>query len=178
LVRHQSNFYRAIKTHRSGGSFDRTQWQKLLDVPKIGAVEAQRRKVFNTISVRQISYGTLLTSIQEVVDILLGYESYLKTQGIVFNNYDPQNAVSQDWLSAAKEFMFWTKHNWESGAIIALSPSAQKLEISIPVGTPDNLLDGFYDYQILKGDGNLFKKYISHPFVLKMEAISIEILAK
>jgi hypothetical protein len=154
LVRHQSNFYRAIKTHRSGGSFDRSQWQKLLDVPKIGAVEAQRRKVFNTISVRQISYGTLLTSIQDVVDILLGYESYLKTQGIVFNNYDTQNAVSQDWLSAAKEFMFWTKHNWESGAIIALSPSAQKLEISIPVGTPDNLLDGFYDYQILKGDGN------------------------
>jgi hypothetical protein len=49
--------------------------------------------------------------------------------------------------------MFWTKHNWEPGAIIALSPSAQKLEISVPVGTPDNLLDGFYDYQILKGDG-------------------------
>jgi len=153
LVRYQSNFYRALKTHRSSGDFDRSQWQKLSDIPKIGAIEAQRRRVFNTISVRQISYGTLLTSIQEVVDLLLGYESYLKTQGIIFDNYDPQNATSQDWLSAAKEFMFWTKHNWESGAIIALSPSAQKLEISIPVGTPDNLLDGFYDYQILKGDG-------------------------
>jgi hypothetical protein len=153
LVRYQSNFYRALKTHRSGGDFDRSQWQKLGDVPKIGAIEAQRRRVFNTLSVRQISYGTLLTSIQEVVDLLLGYESYLKTQGIIFDNYDPQNATSQDWLSAAKEFMFWTKHNWEPGAIIALSPSAQKLEISIPVGTPDNLLDGFYDYQILKGDG-------------------------
>jgi len=51
--------------------------------------------------------------------------------------------------------MFWTKHNWESGAIIALSPSAQKLEISVSVGTVDNIIDGFYDYQILKGDGNL-----------------------
>jgi hypothetical protein len=153
LVRYQSNFYRALKTHLSGGEFDRSQWKKLGDVPKIGAIEAQRRRVFNTLSVRQISYGTLLTSIQEVVDLLLGYESYLKTQGIIFDNYDPQNATSQDWLSAAKEFMFWTKHNWEPGAIIALSPSAQKLEISVPVGTPDNLLDGFYDYQILKGDG-------------------------
>jgi hypothetical protein len=153
LVRYQSNFYRALKTHNSGGDFDRSQWKKLGDVPKIGAIEAQRRRVFNTLSVRQISYGTLLTSIQEVVDLLLGYESYLKTQGLIFDNYDPQNATSQDWLSAAKEFMFWTKHNWESGAIIALSPSAQKLEITVPVGTPDNLLDGFYDYQILKGDG-------------------------
>jgi hypothetical protein len=153
LIRYQSNFYRALKTHRSAGDFDRSLWQKLGDVPKMGAVEALRRRVFNTLSVRQISYGTLLTSIQQVVDLLLGYESYLKTQGIVFDNYDPQNATSQDWLSAAKEFMFWTKHNWDSGAIIALSPSAQKLKISIPVGTPDNLLDGFYDYQILKGDG-------------------------
>jgi hypothetical protein len=110
--------------------------------------------VFNvTCLLRQISYGTLLTSIQEVVDLLLGYESYLKTQGIIFDNYDPQNLPAKIGLSAAKEFMFWTKHNWEPGAIIALSPSAQKLEISIPVGTPDNLLDGFYDYQILKGDG-------------------------
>ena len=153
LVRYQSNFYRAVKTHRSGGDFDRSQWQKLGDVPKVGAIEAQRRRVFNTLSVRQISYGTRLNTIQEVVDLLLGYESYLKTQGIIFDNYDPQNATSQDWLSSAKEFMFWTKHNWESGAIIALSPSAQKLEILIPIGTPDNLLDGFYDYQILKGDG-------------------------
>ena len=153
LVRYQSNFYRALKTHNSGGDFDRTQWQKLRDVPKIGAVEAKRRRIFNTITVRQLSYGTLLTSIQEVVDLLLGYESYLKTQGIIFDNYDPQNSTSQDWLSSSKEFMFWTKHNWESGAIIALSPSAQKLEISVPVGTVDNLVDGFYDYQILKGDG-------------------------
>ena len=155
LVRYQSNFYRALKTHFSGNDFDRSQWQKLRDVPKLGAVEALRRRIFNTISVRQMSYGTLLTSIQQVVDLLLGYESYLKTQGIIFDNYDPQNATSQDWLSAAKEFMFWTKHNWEPGAIIALSPSAQKLEITVPIGTPDNLLDGFYDYQILKGDGTV-----------------------
>jgi hypothetical protein len=113
LVRYQSNFYRAVKTHRSSGDFDRSQWQKLGDVPKIGAIEAQRRRVFNKLAVRQISYGTRLNTIQEVVDLLLGYESYLKTQGIIFDNYDPQNATSQDWLSAAKEFMFWTKHNWE-----------------------------------------------------------------
>jgi hypothetical protein len=86
LVRYQSNFYRALKTHRSSGDFDRAQWQKLGDVPKIGAIEAKRRRIFNTITVRQLSYGTLLTSIQQVVDLLLGYESYLKTQGIIFDN--------------------------------------------------------------------------------------------
>ena len=153
LVRYQSNFYRALKTHNSGSGFDRINWQKLGNIPRIGAVEAQRRKTFNVIATRKISYGTRLTSIQQVVDFLLGYESYLKSQGLIFDNYDPINQTSQDWLSACKEFMFWTKHNWDIGAIITLSPSAQKLQISVPVGVSDNILDGFYDYQVLKADG-------------------------
>lgn len=153
IVRYQSNFYRCLKTHNSGGSFNNTNWQKLGSIPKKGAVEALRRRSFNNLSAKQLSYGTTLTNIQQVVDFLLGYEFYLKSQGFVFNNYDPQNQVSQDWLSAAKEFMFWTKHNWELGSIIALSPSAEKLQVTIPVGVADNILDGFYDYQVLKGDG-------------------------
>jgi len=153
LVRYQNNFYRAIKTHNSGTEFDAINWKKLGDIPKIGAVEALRRRTFNTLAVKRISYGTKLTSIQQVVDLLLGYESYLKSVGFTFDRYDPENQTSQDWLSASKEFMFWTKHNWEIGSLIALSPAAQKVDITVPVGVSDNILDGFYDYQILKGDG-------------------------
>jgi hypothetical protein len=49
--------------------------------------------------------------------------------------------------------MFWTRQNWAVGSLITLSPAAQKLDITVPVGVADNLLDGFYNYQILKGDG-------------------------
>ena len=153
LVRNGNLFYRAIKTHNSGNSFDTSQWSKLNAVPKIGAVEAFRRKTFNTLSTKQLSYGTKLTTIQSVVDFLLGYEAYLNQQGFTFDRYDPENRVSQDWLSSSKEFMFWTKHNWAVGSLITLSPAAQKLNVAIPVGVADNILDGFYDYQILKGDG-------------------------
>ncbi len=153
LVRYANDFYRALRTHNSGDSFDKTQWQKLSDLPKTGAVEAQRRRRFNTLAVKRVSYGTLFTTIQSVVDFLLGYESYLKSLGFVFDRYDPENQVSQDWLSSAKEFMFWTKHNWELGSLIAISPMAQKTQVTIPVGVADNILDGFYDYEVLKGDG-------------------------
>jgi len=153
LVRYQGNFYRAIKTHNSGTAFNSTDWKKLGDIPKIGAVEALRRRTFNTLAVKRVSYGTKLTSIQQVVDLLLGYENYLKSQGFTFDRYDAENQISQDWLGAAKEFMFWTKHNWEIGSLIALSPAAEKVDITVPVGVSDNILDGFYDYQILKGDG-------------------------
>ena len=153
LVRNGNLFYRAIKTHDSGNSFDQSQWSKLNNVPKIGAVEAFKRKTFNTLSIKQLSYGTKLTTIQSVVDFLLGYEAYLNQQGFTFDRYDPENQVSQDWTSSAKEFMFWTKHNWATGSLITLSPAAQKLNVTVPVGVADNILDGFYDYQILKGDG-------------------------
>ena len=153
IIRYQNNFYRALKTHDSGGSFDANSWQKLGSLPKRGAVEALRRRNFNTLAVRRLSYGTKFTSIQQVVDFLLGYESYLKSIGFSFNNYDSENKVSQDWLSSAKEFMFWTKHNWEIGSLISISPGAENIDITIPVGVADNILDGFYDYQLLKGDG-------------------------
>ena len=153
IVRYSNDFYRALRTHNSGDSFDTTVWQKLSDIPKVGAVEAQRRRTFNTLSVKRISYGTLFTTVQQVVDFLLGYESYLKSLGFRFDRYDPENQVSQDWLSSAKEFMFWTKHNWEKGSLIAISPVAQKVDVVVPVGVADNILDGFYDYQVLKGDG-------------------------
>ncbi len=153
LVRYNNLFYRAIKTHDSGGAFDQTQWKKLNAVPKVGAVEAFKRKTFNTLALKQLSYGTKLSSVQDVVDFLLGYEAYLKSQGFTFDRYDPENQVSQDWTSSSKEFMFWTKHNWSEGSIITLSPSAQRINVSVPVGVADNILDGFYDYQILKSDG-------------------------
>ena len=153
LVRFSNNFYRALRTHRSGADFDATIWQKLGAIPKIGSVEALKRNSFNTLAVKRLSYGTRLTSIQQVVDFLLGYESYLKSQGFKFDRYDAENQTSQDWFTSVKEFMFWTKHNWEVGSLIALSPAAEKVDVTIAVGVADNVLDGFYDYQILKGDG-------------------------
>ena len=153
LIRYLTNFYRALKTHRSGATFESVLWQKLGAIPKVGSIDALRRKTFNTLAVKRLSYGTKLISIQQVVDFLLGYESYLQSQGFKFDRYDPENQISQDWLTSVKEFMFWTKHNWEIGSLIALSPAAEKVDITVPIGVADNILDGFYDYQILKGDG-------------------------
>lgn len=153
IVRYNNEYYRALKTHDSGESFTLEFWQKIAELPKTGAVEAFRRRTFNTISIKKLSYGTQFSSIQQVVDFLLGYEQYLISIGLIFDNYDPENRVSQDWLTSCKEFMFWTKHNWAEGSLLSLSPAAQKVNVTIPTGVADNILDGFYDYQILKADG-------------------------
>ena len=155
LVRFGNDYFRALKTHNSGLTFDSSIWQKLPAVPIVGAVEAQRRKTFNTFRTLRMVYGTKLPTIQSVVDFLLGYDAYLQSIGFTFNRYDPSIESPQDWITSCKEFMFWTKHNWAIGSLLALSPSAEKIDISVPVGVADSLLDSFYDYQVLKSDGKV-----------------------
>jgi hypothetical protein len=153
VVRFNNVFYRSIRSHTSGTEFQTSNWQKLSKLPTVGGVEAFKRRNFNRLQVRQLVYGTVLTSIQSVVDFLLGYEQFLIGQGFVFDGYDTQAGVARDWFTAAKEFMFWTKQSWEIGALLSLSPSAEKIKVSIPVGVVDNLLDSFYEYNIYKSDG-------------------------
>ena len=153
IVKFKNEFYRSIRTHRSDAEFDSAQWRKLPKIPVVGGVEAQKRRNFNKFKLIKLSYGSVLRTIQAVVDFLLGYENYLQSQGVVFDNYDFENQTAQDWTTSAKEFMFWTRHNWAIGSIITLSPAAEKIKVVIPIGVAASLLDGFYDYQVLKADG-------------------------
>jgi len=165
IVRNNNTYYRSLITHTDSSADDlnnKTIWKKLPKLPLVGAVEAFKRRNFNFSAVSKMSYGTEINEIQDIVNFLLGYEAYLKSRGFVFENYDPDNQVSQDWTTSCKEFMFWTRHNWAIGSIITLSPASQKVYIKTPVGVADNLLDGFYDYQVLKSDGKpLQPQYIN-----------------
>ena len=153
IVRLNDVFYQAVRSHTSNEIFEQQNWKKLAKLPLTGGVDAFFRKSFNTLRPLQLSYGTVLNTIQDVVDFLLGYENYLKSQGLVFEKYDPETQTAYNWSTSAKEFMFWTKHNWAVGSLLTLSPAAQQVEISIPIGVADSLFDPFYDYEILKSDG-------------------------
>jgi len=153
LVRFDNKFFRSIRSHTSSFQFDSTLWKQIPKVPVVNAITALKRKNFNRLRTQILPYGTVLGSIQEVVDFLLGYEEYQKSLGIVFDGYNAETQTAYDWTTSAKEFMFWTKHNWAPGSLLSLSPCAANLEIKIGVGVIDNLLDSFYDYQVYKNDG-------------------------
>lgn len=157
LVRYRSEFYRAIKTHESTENFDIQTWKKVPKVPLIGSVEAFVRKNFDARNPRKLFYGTVLLSIQDVVDFLLGYEDWLKSQGFVFDGYNKELGSAYNWTTSCREFMFWTRQNWALGSLIALSPISQTIKINYPVGVADNLLDGFYEYRVLRDDGQILR---------------------
>ena len=155
IVRYGDSYFRCIKTHNSGDAFESQNWQKIAKLPLVGAVEVLKRTIFNQSVVKKMPYGTVFTTIQGVADLIAGYEVYLKSQGYNFTGYDAELEVPRDWTTSIKEFLFWTKHKWALGSIITLSPGASKLELNFTVGVADNLLDSFYDYNILKDDGNV-----------------------
>ena len=127
VARYNNEYYRSIKSHQSSSTFDLTLWKKLPDLPKKDDIQAFKRRTFNTIKEQKISYGTTIGTIQGVVDFLLGYEQYLISKGFTFDRYDTDSKVTQDWFTSAKEFMYWTQHNWAPGSLLTLSPAAEKM---------------------------------------------------
>ena len=95
---------------------------------------------------RQIPYGYTFTNLAGVVDFLLGYGEYLRTQGLSF--VAQENGLVLDWKQMAQEFLYFADQGWSPGTIINLNPSATQLIAfrpgaavdSILTYTPENLL--------------------------------------
>ena len=152
-VEYQGSYYRTKTQHQSTQLFDETQFAKLASLPLIGGREAFIRKQFTNNTINEMPYGTLLTGIQDVVDFLLGYGEYLKSEGFVFDYFQGDSKVVLDWRHCVNEFLFWTTQNWAAGSVITLSPGAEQIKINTSYSMVDNIFDGFYGYGLFKADG-------------------------
>lgn len=108
------NFYYRVKiSHTSSTLPDYDLLQKLPALPIVGGREANLRSQFSS-EIKVLNYGTILTSIQDVVDFLQGYGNYLENQGFKFDNFNKQVQNITNWEYSVKEFLFWTIQNWGS----------------------------------------------------------------
>ena len=154
ICRYNNSYYRALKSHTSDVDFSSNLWKKLAKLPMVDGVEVIRRRNFQNYT-KKVAYGTVYTSLQEVADLMFGYQHYLESRGFEFGDYDAEFEATKDFVTATKEFLFWTRHKWATGSIISLSPLASKIVVNLDVGVVDNILDSFYDYNVLKDDGNV-----------------------
>lgn len=105
---------------------------------KVGDIEAKKYQTF-TNRVLRIPYGFEFRDVQEVVNFLLGHQRVLEGAGFVFDEAADNLGNKKDWLTSAKEFMFWVQQNWVVGSVIALSPFSDKIKLSIANATMDEL---------------------------------------
>ena len=87
-----------------------------------------------------IPYGTVLSTQQQVVDFLNALQRYYNSQGIVFNTQEDGTPV--DFLTGAKEFVFWAAQGWGPGTVFSISPGYQTLVVSRNQTTIDDLSNG------------------------------------
>jgi len=158
LVRVQGRFYRTLITHTSSEVFVAENFIQLQKAPIVDAITTIKRTSFSRLETLSLNYGSTFTTVQGVADFLLGYQAWLEDQGMVFDDYNTELQVPNNWETSVKEFMFWTTHNWANGSIISLSPAAQKIKITVVGSVADNLLDNFYDYRVFQDDGTKLDK--------------------
>ncbi len=115
IVEYNSRFYRVTSLHTTSSTFDPKFYQALPSLPVIGGKNAIFRKAWDRAEPITVSYGTKFTTVQEVVDFLLGYGEYLKDQGFIFDEFNPNLGAVTNWETSAKEFLFWTTQNWSTG---------------------------------------------------------------
>jgi len=158
IVKDKEVYYRVLANHVSGNNFDKNLYVKLPELPRSGGRDFYLRDSFDIRQENILPYGSVLSTIQEVVDVILGYAAYLTDQGFAFDQYSNQFGSVQNWITSVKEFVFWTTQNWSEGSAISLSPAANGLffESKIPA-IVDNIVDSFYDYSIFRVDGQSFQ---------------------
>jgi len=115
IVQYNNAYYRSSTTHTTGSSFDSRYYQPLSALPITGGKDAMIRTSWDRTEPVTVAYGTKFRTIQEVVDFLVGYGEYLKDQGFVFDTFNTNLEEVTNWITSAKEFLFWTTQNWSNG---------------------------------------------------------------
>ena len=99
------------------------------EVIRVNAVDITILKDTNN-TVIQIPYGTVFTSINQVVDFLVSYQRFLERQGFKFDQWDQDLQKQRDFVLSAQEFAYWSQQGFDIGSVIVLSPVSQKIEVN------------------------------------------------
>lgn len=152
LVSYNGRYYRVKVSHTGESSFNLSYYQAIPSLPQSGGAIVQTVSSFGS-SVKQIPYGTELSTIQDVYDLIVGYGKWLEDQGFIFDEYNTDFNSVINWDFTAKEFLYWTTQNWAENSVITLSPFADQIKYTFANSVVDNVFDSFYEYSILQASG-------------------------
>lgn len=102
---------------------------------------------FNRYSLN-IPYGTVFTTLQQVANLLCGYEQYLKLQGFRFDYFDETLNKIKDWRLSTEEFLFWKQQNWAINSSIVLSPFSNRGQVTAPGAFVDGIENNFFGTKV------------------------------
>ncbi len=148
LVSYNGSIYKCAKNHTAGTAFDQQYWTL------VGQVTQSAPSIVNysigTNITTVVPYGTIVKTIQEVADIVLGHQRYMLTRGWSFTNSDPDTGAILNFEDSIIDFLNWAQINWADGNFITLSPSSSGLYFNTDFGF---VSDVFENHSILDSTG-------------------------
>jgi hypothetical protein len=138
IVRYNGIYYRSL-ADQLATTFDTNRWEKLPALPINGGLNVVYYAARDKSNAISIPYGTILNSIQEVFDFMIGYGSYLESQGWIFDQVNATETLIKNFLEAGKQFVFWVSENWGPNKTISLSPLASKIKLNVDQGYPSSV---------------------------------------
>jgi hypothetical protein len=115
IVKYSATYFSVKVNHVSTASFDVSKFAQLPALPMTGGVTITTRSQWDRTVALTMPYGSVLTTVQEVADFIIGYGEWLVDQGFVFDTFNTAMNTISNWATSAKEFLFWTTQNWSSG---------------------------------------------------------------
>lgn len=145
IVRYNGVFYQSLVTQEVT-KFDSSAWQKLSKLPITGGISVDYKPLSET-SYVTVPYGSVLGSVQEVFDLLIGWGAYLETEGWEFTDLSTDTNQISNWEYSAKQFLYWVNTSWSPDASIQLSPAATNAMLTVATGYPadvESISNGIY----------------------------------
>ena len=133
FVIHNGAYYRATSDVPSSETFNVLFWQSIGSLPQENSATA----VFyqkSTNVVERVYYETEYTDAQSLFNFLIALGRFQARAGYDLTNYDVSIGDTRDWLFAARQYLFWTTGSWQVGNTIELSPLANNLKFTPPLG--------------------------------------------
>ena len=96
-----------------------------------------------------VPYGTVFTTLQQVANLICGYEQYLKLQGFTFNYFDDRLGKIKNWRLSTEEFLFWKQQNWAVNSSIVLSPISNRGQVNVSNVFVDGIQNSFFGTKVI-----------------------------
>lgn len=145
-----------LETHTSLTTFgdSLTKWKAVGTWPRVNKTYAYGYNKVDETRVKTYKYGEVLTSADDVVHLLAGYQEYLQSRGWKFLDIF-ENSYPINFENLIPQFLDWTAENHTVGEYISLTPLKENGEFDSPHGVAKVGKDTFKNYyRVVDAEGN------------------------
>lgn len=169
--------YVCLNEHTSTTVFDNNagNWKQLSYWPKTNVVSANGYKKLQLDQIKTYNYGDIITSVDEIAHLMVGYQGYLEAIGWRFTDVNDKDSSVIDFESLLLKFLDWSNEEHGVGEFITLTPMILTGEFNTPYGVASVKKETYKNfYRVIDGSGRLIPdseiKFYSDGDVIKWES--------